>query len=66
MENKLKILWLIFIFIVLLIVQQCSVMIISKPNAPVNIDYHQKPDVDVTGKEKNKIENDTISPIGLY
>ena len=60
MENKIKLLWLIFVLITLIIVQQCSVMIISKPAEEVNIDHQQRPDVEVMEKDKSNDYNDTI------
>lgn len=62
---KLKLLWLFFAFIALLIIQQCSVMIISKTGGDVKIEEQRTPDVNVD-RRFNKTIQDTINPIGLY
>ena len=68
---KEKMAWLIFILLIFVIIQQCSIMIVSKPNGPVNIDHQQKPEVDAKLRERNRVEEnnasyDTIHEIGLY
>ncbi len=66
-DNRLKILWLMFAFFALMFVQQCSVMIISKPGGDVNVDHEQAQGTELTGKEKvRNVELDTINPVGLY
>ena len=56
---KLRLMWLMFIFLVLITIQQCSVMIISRTAGNVKIEERRDPNLDVD-RRFNKTIKDTI------